>query len=252
MDTECSTTDYDFLTLDDGLGTAPTTYNCNEKIVGTKVKHGGKITWKSDGYSHGTGFVVCLDPSAEELAAAAKAVVDEAAADKAAADKAAADKAAADQAAAEKAAADQAAAEKAAADVQAAADAEAAKAAADKAAAEKAAADAEAAKAAAEKAAADQAAAEKAAADVQAAADAEAAKAAADKAAAEKAAADAEAAKPICDPLECPNWACGRWCACFDKYPHWTAFYKSKSGLDSVHITSVCPDFDVCDCPNAI
>jgi uncharacterized repeat protein (TIGR02543 family) len=136
-------------------------------------------------------------PSAAEIDAINKAIIDKAyeekeaadkkaAAEKAAADKAAADKAAADKLAAEKAAAEKEAAEKAAADKLAAEKAAAEKAAADKAAADKLAAE----KAAAEKAAAEKAAVEKAIADKTAAEKAAVEKATADKLAAEKLAAE--------------------------------------------------------------
>jgi hypothetical protein len=135
-------------------------------------------------------------PTAAEIEAINKALIDkaygekEAADKKAAEEKAAADKLAAEKAAAEKAAADKLAAEKAAADKLAAEKAAAEKAAADKLAAEE--------KAAAEKLAAEKAAAEKLAAEEKVAAEKLAAeKAAADRLAAEKAAADKLAAEKL-------------------------------------------------------
>ena len=142
---------------------------------------------------------------------------------------------AAEVAAAEKAAAATAAEDKADADADAAADAKA-KADADAAAAVKAKAEADAAADAKAKADADAAAAVKAKAEADAAADAKA---------------KADGGQAICDPLACPDWGCARWCACFDKYPHWAAFYKTNAGLDSVTISGVCPDSDVCDCPTS-
>jgi len=148
-------------------------------------------------------------PTAAEIEAINKAIIDKAYEEKAAADKKAAEeKAAADKKAAEekaaadkKAAEEKAAADKKAAEEKAAADKKAAeekaaadkKAAEEKAAAEKAAAD----KAAADKAAAEKAAAEKAAADKLAAEKAEAERIAAEKAAADKLAAEKLAAEKL-------------------------------------------------------
>jgi uncharacterized repeat protein (TIGR02543 family) len=136
---------------------------------------------------------VISGPTAAEIDAINKAIIEKAYADKAAADKLAAEKAAAEKAAADKLAAEKAAADKLAAEKAAAEKAAADKLAAEKATAEKAAAD----KLAAEKAAADKAAADKLAAEKAAAEKAAADKLAADKAAAEKAATDKLAAEKL-------------------------------------------------------